>query len=67
MIWNIGFVEGSCKWRLMAVFLLIGKNILWLINVVDSIISSKLYDKRIEINLLNDVHENLKYNIVNES
>lgn len=51
----------------MAVFLLIGKNILWLINVVDGIISSKLYDKRIEINLLNDVHENLKYNIVNES
>lgn len=48
-------------------FLLIGKNILWLINVVDGIISSKLYDKRIEINLLNDVHENLKYNIVNES
>lgn len=40
---------------------------LWLINVVDGIISSKLYDKRIEINLLNDVHENLKYNIVNES
>lgn len=67
MIWNIGFVEDSCKWRLMAVFLLIGKNILWLINVVDGIISSKLYDKRIEINLLNDVHENLKYNIVNES
>lgn len=67
MIWNIGFVEGRCKWRLMAVFLLIGKNILWLINVVDGIISSKLYDKRIEINLLNDVHENLKYNIVNES
>lgn len=51
----------------MAVFLLIGKNILWLINVVDGIISSKLYDKRIEINLLNDVHKNLKYNIVNES
>lgn len=51
----------------MAAFLLIGKNILWLINVVDGIISSKLYDKRIEINLLNDVHENLKYNIVNES
>ena len=51
----------------MTVFLLIGKNILWLINVVDGIISSKLYDKRIEINLLNDVHENLKYNIVNES
>lgn len=67
MIWNIGFVEGSCKWRLMVAFLLIGKNILWLINVVDGIISSKLYDKRIEINLLNDVHENLKYNIVNES
>lgn len=51
----------------MVAFLLIGKNILWLINVVDGIISSKLYDKRIEINLLNDVHENLKYNIVNES
>lgn len=44
--------------------MLIGKNILWLINVIDGIISSKLYDKRIEINLLNDVHENLKYNIV---
>lgn len=20
MIWNIGFIEGSCKWRLMAAF-----------------------------------------------